>query len=260
MKVQAWKNLYIEKIIKVLLQQCNCSRILVKTSWVQFAVGVVGSAGSSQQIHSEMNLNSTGKWILKKYNKFTGNNINYAKYAFLSMWQTQIYEINNLSSMNTYLSSGFLIIKKIPGILMKFWLFHSLHCTVVILSSLKGRRVETKIFLLWYQLLRSVIFFLSSLAWDISAFSVTFQGLFSVDQNVEFPVIATFLFQNATASVGVCWVSITGSGFLKPNTFPEIFTASWRLQGCRMWMSALLHRRVMLWKMPYKYRILEPQS
>lgn len=30
-----------------------------------------------------------------KCNKFTGNNINYAKYAFVSMWQTQIYEINN---------------------------------------------------------------------------------------------------------------------------------------------------------------------
>lgn len=62
MIVQAWKNLYIEKIIKVLLQQCssNCSRILVRISLLQFAVGVVGSA-IPQQIHSEMYLNSTGK-------------------------------------------------------------------------------------------------------------------------------------------------------------------------------------------------------
>lgn len=34
-----------------------------------------------------------------------------------------------------------------------------LHYIVVILASLKGSRVETKIFLLRYQLLRSVIFF-----------------------------------------------------------------------------------------------------
>lgn len=29
------------------------------------------------------------------YSTFTGNNINYAKYTFVGMWQTQIYEINN---------------------------------------------------------------------------------------------------------------------------------------------------------------------
>lgn len=65
--------------------------------------------------------------------------------------------------MNTYFSSFFffLIFEKIPEILMEFWLFHSLHYTVVILSSLKSSGVETRIFLLRYQLLRSVIFLLS---------------------------------------------------------------------------------------------------
>lgn len=66
MIMQVWKNLYVEKLIKVSssVQECNssCSRILVEVSRLQCSADVVlVSAYNPQQKHSEIYLNDTRK-------------------------------------------------------------------------------------------------------------------------------------------------------------------------------------------------------
>lgn len=163
--------------------------------------------------------------------------------------------------MNTYLSSFFFNIQENPwnsnGVLAVP--FPSLHCSDFIQfegqwswdQNISAAIPIVKICDL-FALLIWLGTFLSS-QWHFRAHFIW---------NVEFPVTDGFLSQNATASVGSCWVSITGSGCLKPNSIPRNICCTRETPGVQdlnFSTAPWLNRSVMARKMPYKYRVIEPE-
>lgn len=116
--------------------------------------------------------------------------------------------------------------------------FPSLHCGDFI--SLKGSRVGNKIFLLRYQLLRSMIFLPSCFGLGRFCLFSDISEPISVDAKTwNSQRLAHFCYKMPQLQREFAEYGAQDQDIWNQTEFPEIFSAAWRLLGCRVWMSAL---------------------